>query len=146
MNRPGTRMHLYERSTLLEFDDIPPVTLLVGVRGLAEDVLLHDPPSPVELERAIDVVEEALTKSRLAKADRGALMIADALLKEFPGLSGTSPGLALDAVEALFGGEECADESEGAGDDPGGLGLPVQLGYARFVGCADLHRRPPRQT
>ena len=102
MSRPCVRMHLDERSTLLYFDDGATVTLPVGVRGLAEDVLRHDPPTPVELERAIDLVEDALATARLAKADRGSLVIADALLRALPGLADPSPGLALDAVEALF--------------------------------------------
>ena len=102
MSRLPVRLRLQERSTVLEFDGSGAVTLSVGARGLAEDVLRHDPPTPAELERAIDLVEDALTASRLARADRGALVTADALLRALPGLATQDASLTRDAVEALF--------------------------------------------
>jgi hypothetical protein len=96
------RLQLQARSTLLVFDDAQVVTLPVGPRDLADAVLRHEPPTPVELERAIDVVEDALTGSGLARADRGDLLTSDALLAALPGLGTLGARLNRDAVEALF--------------------------------------------
>jgi len=102
MSRPPVRLRLQAQSTTLEFDRAESVTLPVGPRGLADAVLRHDPPTPAELERAIDAVEDALTGSHLACADRGGLVTADALLLALPGLDAQGAGLTRDAVEALF--------------------------------------------
>ena len=102
MSQVPVRLHLQVRSTLLEFDGAETVMLPVGPRGLAEDVLRHDPPTPAELERAIDLIEDALTGTRLARADRGDLVTAEALLRVLPGLDAAGAGLTRDAVEALF--------------------------------------------
>lgn len=102
MSQVTVRLRLLERSTLLELDAGETVTLPVGPQGLAEDVLRHDPPTPAELERAIDLVEDALMGSRLAQLDRGALVTTDALLRILPGLDTSSASLTLDAVEVLF--------------------------------------------
>lgn len=101
MTPPPVRLRLLARSTALEFDSSERVTLPVGLRDLAEDVLRHEPPTPAELERAIDVVEDALTGSRLARAERGDLISADNLLAAL--VVGT-PGehLTRDEVEAQF--------------------------------------------
>jgi len=101
MTPPPVRLRLLARSTALEFDGSERVTLPVGLRDLAEDVLRHEPPTPAELERAIDVVEDALTGSRLARAERGDLISADNLLAAL--VVGT-PGehLTRDEVEAQF--------------------------------------------
>jgi exopolyphosphatase/pppGpp-phosphohydrolase len=102
MSKPPARIRLEAQSTLIEFGDGESVTLGVGPRGLAEDVLRHEPPTPAELERAIDLVEDALTVSRLAHADRGALAIADTDLLSLPGLAAQGASLTRDDVEALF--------------------------------------------
>jgi hypothetical protein len=102
MSRSPVRLRLQAHATLFEFDDAEAVRLPVGPRGLAEDVLRHDPPTPGELERAIDLVEDALTRSRLAFADRGELVTVDALLQALPGLGAPGSGLTRDSVEALF--------------------------------------------
>jgi exopolyphosphatase/pppGpp-phosphohydrolase len=102
MSLAPVRIHLQARSTLLEFGDAEAVTLPVGPRDLAEDVLRHEPPTPAELERAIDVVEDALTGSRLARSDRGDLVTADALLRALPGLDAPGTRRTRDAVETLF--------------------------------------------
>ena len=102
MSRLPARLRLQEQSTVLEFDGSGAVTLSVGVSGLAGDVLQHDPPTPAELERAIDLVEDALAASHLARADRGALVTTDALLRALPGLDSQDASLTREAVEALF--------------------------------------------
>lgn len=102
MSPPPVRLRLQAQSTVLEFDDGRTVTLPVGPRGLAEAALRHDPPTPVELERAIDLVEDAMTGVRVASVDRGDLSTADSLLQALPGLGLPGPGLERDAVEVLF--------------------------------------------
>lgn len=102
MTSAPARLRLDAQFTQLEFDGAATVTLPVSARGLAQDVLRHDPPTPAELERAIDLVEDALGASRLAKAERGVLMASDAVLRLLPGLEAEGASLALAAVEALF--------------------------------------------
>jgi hypothetical protein len=108
---PAVRLRLGAQVTTLEFDDAGSVNLSVGPSSLAEAVLRHDPPTPAEVEAAIDVVEEALTRSGLRRADRGALITWDARILALPGLH--APGASLrDAVEALF--QRLASRSLGA--------------------------------
>lgn len=102
MSPPPVHLRLEAQSTALEFDDGRRVTLPIGPRGLAETVLRHDPPTPAELERAIDFVEDALMGVRLAAADRGGLLIVGAPLSALPGLDARGMGLGRDAVESLF--------------------------------------------
>jgi exopolyphosphatase/pppGpp-phosphohydrolase len=102
MSPPPVRLRLQAQSTVLEFDGGRVVTLPIGAPGLAEAVLRHDPPTPVELERAIDQIEDALTGLRVAGVDRGDLSTADPLLQALPGLRLPGSGLERVAVEALF--------------------------------------------
>lgn len=129
MSRPPVRLRLQARTTVLDLGSGETPTLRVGARGLAEDVLRHDPPTPAELERAIDVVEDALTASRLQhRGDLGELVTADALLLALPGLD-EGAALTRDAVEALF--QRLASRS---------LGTPVaaaELRHGRDI-AADL--------
>lgn len=104
MTPAPVRLSLLARSTLLEFDSAETVTLPVGLRDLAEDVLRHEPPTPSELERAIDVVEDALSGSRLAHGARGELVTAEPVLLRLPGLDVPVASLARHDVESLFQG------------------------------------------
>lgn len=102
MTAPAVHLRLQPRSTRLEFGDGRTFTLAVGPRGLADDVLRHDPPTPAELERAIDLVEDALTGWRRLGADASRLVTAHASLLALPGLGAPGVGLDRDAVERLF--------------------------------------------
>lgn len=102
MSPPPVRLRMAAWTTTLELHGGRTITLAVGPRGLAESVLRHDPPTPAELEQAIDLVEDALTGLPIALADGAWLVSADALLLALPGLDAQGPGLARDAVEALF--------------------------------------------
>ena len=102
MNQVPARMRFLERTTLLEFVDTATVTISVGMRGLAEDVLHHDPTTPAELERAIDLIEDALAMSRLPIVDRGSLLIECPPLRTVPGFDDHGFGLERGAIEALF--------------------------------------------
>jgi exopolyphosphatase/pppGpp-phosphohydrolase len=101
MSRHPVNLRLDERSTLLEFEDSRTVTLNVGPQGLADTVLQHDPPTPAELERAIDLVEDALGGLHRVSAGTG-LLTADALLLALPGPGPQGGSLTRDAVELLF--------------------------------------------
>jgi exopolyphosphatase/pppGpp-phosphohydrolase len=102
MSRQKVNLHLQPRSTLFVFDDRRTVALSVGQEGLAEAVLHHDPPTPAELERAIDLVEDALTGLHIASAGSDWLVTADTLLLALPGLGPQGGSLTRDAVELLF--------------------------------------------
>jgi hypothetical protein len=124
----GFKLRLDERSTSLEFDSRT-VTLRVGPQGLADTVLQHDPPTPAELERAIDLVEDALTGLRPGPAGAG-LVTADAVLLALPGLGPQGGSLTRDAVESLF--QRLASRA---------LGTPVpeaELPHGREVAAALL--------
>ena len=98
----GVGLRLLPRATLLEFDNSPSITLQVGPQALVEDVLKHDPPTPAELERAIDLVEDALTGLHLVPADGARLVTADTRLLTLPGLNTNGASLTRDDVELLF--------------------------------------------
>lgn len=102
MTAPTVCLRLQPRSTRLEFGDGRTVTLAVGPRALADDVLRHDPPTPAEIERAIDLVEDAFTGWRRRGADARRLVTAHASLLALPGLGAPGAGLDRDAVERLF--------------------------------------------
>jgi hypothetical protein len=102
MNRPSVGLRLHADATALDFDDGNTVTLSVGPAGLVRDALRHDPPTPAELERAIDLVEDALTRSRLTCGERGELVATDPLILGLPGLDREGTGLTRAGVEALF--------------------------------------------
>lgn len=101
MGSPHTRLQLEAERTLLSSPDQGEVTIPVGIEHLASDIFLHDPPTPVELERAIDVVEDALMTTGLSHGSRGELATPDPLLHA---LIGGAPGThaTLAEVEARF--------------------------------------------
>ena len=69
MTEPNhTQLRLESRRTLLASPASVEAVMAVGVDGLADDVFLHDPPTPAELERALDVVEDALMTTGLPRA------------------------------------------------------------------------------
>jgi len=61
----------------------------------------HDPPTPGELESAIDAVEDALIDWRAQRVEAGTLVISDDTLRLLPGLlpDGTTT---IEEVEARF--------------------------------------------
>ena len=103
MSDPGiTRLRFDPQSTVLSVAGAADLVLGVGIGALADAVFRHDPPTPAELERAIDLVEDALMASRLPHAERGELFSADALLRGLPGLGTGEAGLTRAEVETLF--------------------------------------------
>jgi exopolyphosphatase/pppGpp-phosphohydrolase len=97
------RIAFAPQQTRLELADGATLTVLpFGPHSLAEGRFRHDLPTPFELEQAIDVIEEALTATRLPQATRGALVTAAPLLLALPGLDRPGASLPRDAVESLF--------------------------------------------
>lgn len=102
MNPRRVHFRLQAQSTLFGFDDGTAVELPIGPQGLTQDALRHDPPTAAELERAIDLVEDALARWPGAPPAGGELVTADPLLRALPGLGRPGSTLGRDAVEALF--------------------------------------------
>jgi hypothetical protein len=97
-----TNIRLDPRRTTLSEQGGAEVVLAVGVGDLVDAVFRHDPPTPSEMERAIDLVEDALMASRLPQGDRGELLTSDPLLRGLPGLREDGARLQRAAVESLF--------------------------------------------
>lgn len=118
MNQPvSTRLRLDAHSTTLSTPGAAEVTVGAGIDDLAKAVFRHDPPTPAELEQAIDIVEDALMATRLAHTERGELVSSGALIRALPGLQVDGSRLTRDEVEALF--QRMASVSLG---NPGALG------------------------
>jgi len=121
MTTPATRLRLHSGRTTLADGGAPEVAIGVGAQQLAEQHFRHDLPQPIEIERAIDVVEEALAATGLAHAERGELLIADPVLLAPLGLGTEGMRLTRDEVEERF--ERLATAALG---HPGALaGMPL---------------------
>jgi exopolyphosphatase/pppGpp-phosphohydrolase len=115
-----TRLHLGERHTTLARGTDAGVTLAIGPQRVAEEFFSHELPTPQELERAIDAVEDEMMRVRSMHAEGGELITADATLRLFAIAEASVPMLTIDAVERLF--QRLASASLG---DPSALrGLP----------------------
>ena len=95
-------LHFQAQSTLLEMKDGPRISLRVSVDELVNQVLKHDPPTAIELELAIDLIEESLTGTAAAFKEFSELTTTDAILCSLPGLRAPGSSLTRDAVENLF--------------------------------------------
>jgi len=98
----STHLQLDAHRTTLSTPDGGEAVLMVGVDDLAVAIFKHDPPTPTELERAIDVVEDALMLSRITSGNRGNLVTRSAALRGLPGLQDEGEFLTRAEVEALF--------------------------------------------
>lgn len=101
MNSEHTHLRIEAGRTLLSPPTLSEVVIGVGIDRLAEDVFLHEPPSPVELERAIDIIEDALMAIGLPHLERGELTTIDPLLHSLIGAPGNTHAT-LAEVEAQF--------------------------------------------
>ena len=105
MNTPtATRLRLDAQRTVLAADPAPELVLAVGVMDLAGRLFRHDPPTPFEMEQAIDAVEDALSSSGLRQSERGDLVTSDPLLQAWVSagsLQGDGVRLTRDDVEAI---------------------------------------------
>ncbi|MEZ5650923.1 MAG: hypothetical protein R3E87_10290 [Burkholderiaceae bacterium] len=98
-----TRLRFEARQTV--FDDQAASTwrVAVGIEDLVDHVFKHDPPTAVEIERAIDVVEDALSATALRQAARGDLSTDDPVLHALLGMHSDGERRDRDEVEGLFG-------------------------------------------
>jgi exopolyphosphatase/pppGpp-phosphohydrolase len=97
-----TRLHLSERHTTLARGADASITLDIGPQRVAEAFFHHEPPTPQELERAIDAVEDEVMRARSMHADGGELLTTDLTLRLFAVAEASVPTMTIDAVERLF--------------------------------------------
>lgn len=114
--------------TLIRFDDdrtvlsdggSPPVVLNVVAVHIAMRLFRHDPPTPGEIEQAIDWVEDALATTGLKQSVRGDLVIDSPMLFGQLRLNAVGERMTRDQLEARF--QRLASISLGharAQDDP----------------------------
>jgi len=98
----SVRLTFESGSTRLEMGSGEQVELAVGPQGLAAQVLLHDPPTPLELEQAIDLIEDALMASKIPHATRADLLTAEELLIGLLSLASQGTRLSREEVEWQF--------------------------------------------
>lgn len=93
-HQAGGRLHLGK-------PDRPVASLPLDAASIAQGFFHHDPPRPVELERAIDVIEDALMAIAPQVGSPDRFVSDDPVLLRLPG---ARAGTTLDAaqVEALF--------------------------------------------
>jgi len=97
------------------------ISLPLSPGTLAAQVFSRDLPTPVELERAIDVVENALDATGLPAIPRGTLVSDDVWVRQLPGLAVADGTLSREEVESLF--QRLASAS--LGQPSAALGLPA---------------------
>lgn len=95
-----TPLRLDDARTTLGSD----LVVAVGARSLVGAFLHRDPPSPAELERAIDHIEDAVAEAGLAYQVRGDLVTHEPLIIEALGLPNRETRMTRDEVEARFEG------------------------------------------
>lgn len=82
------------------------LTLAIGSRITAADHFKHNPPTPGELEKAIQTVEDEVARARAIVADGSALLATDTALHEIALIAGVPDQpvmvLTLDAMERVF--------------------------------------------
>ena len=137
MTIPATVLRLHAGRTTLSGGAAPEVTLGVGVDDIAARLFLHEPPTPIEIERAIDAVEDALAATGLRHGERGDLLVADPALLAPLGLAGGGARLSRDEVEARF--ERLAAASLGQPGALAGMALDRRGAAALLVLRECLH-------
>lgn len=97
-----TRIRFDDDRTVLSDGASPQVVLNVAAINIATQLFRHDPPTPGEIEQAIDWVEDALTATGLKQTVRGDLVIDEPMLFEKLGLDAEGARMARDQLEARF--------------------------------------------
>lgn len=124
--------------------------LALGTARVARDLFRHDPPTAGEIERAIDLVEDALMRAGMPAAGGGALISSAPALQPWAAVSG--PTMTVEIVEQWF--QRLALASHG---QTGALqGLPagreaaatllVLREFMHHRGYASITVADPRQT
>jgi exopolyphosphatase/pppGpp-phosphohydrolase len=82
------------------------LTLTIGSQKTAREYFKHTPPSPLELENAIAMVEDEVTQARKLIPAGASLCTSDESIREIALLSGVTAGetmrLSLEAMERTF--------------------------------------------
>lgn len=102
MNSGSVRLVFEPGSTSLVMGSGEHVRLAVGPQGLAAQVFRHDPPTPLELEQAIDLIEDAFMASKVPHATRADLLMAEELLPPLLSLASQGARLSREDVERQF--------------------------------------------
>ena len=102
------------------------LSLPLSADALARDLLRHAPPSPREIERAIERVEDAVMPARARLPAALRLQTSDARLRAMVGAAGAARAdapvwLGIDTVEQLFNRLVARAQGRPASHDP----LPV---------------------
>lgn len=97
-----TQIRIEDHRTTLSRGMSTEVVIGVGARDLAEALFRHDPPTPHELEQAIDRVEDALAAIGLRHAVRGDLLMREPQPHAPLGSTAAEDRLTRDEVEARF--------------------------------------------
>ena len=102
------------------------LSLPVSADALARDLLRHAPPSPLEIERAIERVEDAVMPARARLPAALRLQTDDARLRAMVGAAGAARAdapvwLDIDTVEQIFNRLVARAQGRPASQDP----LPV---------------------
>jgi exopolyphosphatase/pppGpp-phosphohydrolase len=90
------------RRTTLTTESAMSVTLETGYRSVAETFFRHAPPTPGELELAIDAVEDALMNAQASRTVAGTLVTSDEVRRFLPELPPGDAAATLEEVEARF--------------------------------------------
>jgi exopolyphosphatase/pppGpp-phosphohydrolase len=101
------------------------LALLPGTQQLADETFRHEPPRPVELESAIDVVEDQLTAAVGVVPTDSSLVLLGPLARQLSQAVGATDGgsstVSIETVEGLF--QRLASES--LGNPAARRGLPA---------------------
>jgi hypothetical protein len=98
----ATQIRMEDQRTTFSRDGAPDLVVAAGARGIAERLFRHDPPTPGEIEHAIDTVEDALAATGLRHAARGDLLARDPRLHALLGLQAAGERATRDEVEERF--------------------------------------------
>jgi exopolyphosphatase/pppGpp-phosphohydrolase len=127
--RQTTRLDIGDRETGVvvrsgEIDEVR-LAVLPGAQQLADKSFRHEPPRPVELESAIDVVEDQLAAAVGVVPTDSSLVLLGPLARQLAQVVGVGEGggstLSIEAVEGLF--QRLASES--LGNPTARRGLPA---------------------
>lgn len=132
----STSLTLEAARTVLRGSAVGEVVAAVGIETVAAH-FQHTPPLAAEIERAIDVVEDALMATRLAHNDRGTLTSNTPLLQSLPGLAGAGSVLSREEVELLFG--RLADAASGPSAALGDLPADRETAAALLILRETMH-------
>lgn len=102
MDAPATRLQMDPQRTTLAIEPAAGLAVEIGYRSVREGFFRHDPPTPRELESAIDAIEDALMASPARRADGGTLVISADVRRLLPGLLPDGAETTLEDIEARF--------------------------------------------